>query len=68
MQHMSSGERTIPIPEVVDQACRLGTECEQTWKWLQRLYRRVEAYEPQTGYLRLFNQAGRIGLKHSPVS
>ena len=50
---MSSEEQVIPIPTIIDQASSLGTDREQAWAWIQRLYRRGEAYEPNTGYLQL---------------
>ncbi|CCQ36725.1 uncharacterized protein Nmlp_2565 [Natronomonas moolapensis 8.8.11] len=53
IRHMSSDEQVIPIPRVIDKARSLGTDREQTWVWIQRLYRRGEAYEPNTGDLRL---------------
>lgn len=53
IRHMSSEEQVIPIPTIIDQARSLGTDREQAWAWIQRLYRRGEAYEPNTGYLRL---------------
>ena len=53
IRHMSSEEQVTPIPTIIDQARSLGTDREQAWAWIQRLYRRGEAYEPNTGYLRL---------------
>ena len=53
IRHTSPEEQVIPIPAVIDQARSLGTDREQAWAWIQRLYRRGEAYEPNTGYLRL---------------
>jgi len=55
IRHMAPEEQVIPIPTVIDQARSLGTDREQAWAWIQRLYRRGEAYEPNTGYLRLVN-------------
>ena len=50
---MALKEQAIPIPTTVEQARSLGTDREQAWAWIQRLYRRGEAYEPNTGYLQL---------------